>query len=115
MLARVRPVAAAKSSAVAGQIEAATNSNSKRAGELMARHCGVPQKSEDSEVVIDFAHSSGEQHSDTSGIQLRPRARDAYIFSRALLGKIPRFKERRWHRWILQYHANKFELFAFTT
>ncbi len=52
MLARVRPVAAAKSSAVAGQIEAATNSNSKRAGELMARHCGMPQKSEDSEVVI---------------------------------------------------------------
>ena len=79
MLARVRPVAAAKSSAVAGQIEAATNSNSKRAGELMARHCGVPQKSEDSEVVIDFEHSSGEQHSDTSGIHLRPRARCIHI------------------------------------
>jgi hypothetical protein len=52
VLARVRPVAAAKSSAVAGYIEAATSSNSKRAGELMARHCGVPQKEEGVDEVI---------------------------------------------------------------
>ena len=43
MLARVRPVASAKSCAVAGQIDPATISSSNRNGELIARHWTLPQ------------------------------------------------------------------------
>ena len=35
-----------------------------------------------------------------------------YSLSAYSFGKIPRFKERGGHRWILQHHANELELCA---